>query len=640
VNAGLEIEKIQPLKRKVIHNMKKIFLSAFIFVLSLGLLAQNSNKKISMFRGNAQLTGVYDTKAAHRLKGVKFTFKTDGPIRSAPAIWNNTLLFGSGDGNFYAIDSQSGKEKWRFKSGGAIHSSPAVTDGIVYFSSRDGNVYALNVESGKELWKFRMGADLPHRNGWDFFLSSPTLEGLNLYIGGGDGNVYSLNAKSGKEQWRFNTGARVRTAPAISGELVLIGAMNGYFFALDKKDGKQKWKFATDGVKSNFDDFGYDPTSILCSASVTEQTAVVGARDGFLYAIDLATGKEKWRANFDGSWVLTTAIQGNTVFTASGIPAFVKAFDINTGAEKWQFKAKGIVYSSLMISESMMYFNDYSGDLYALDCTTGVEKWHFPMGKRAMSSPLVSNGMVYTSSDEGIMFALEGSTSPDPTHAVKSKKVVYWEENKSDKAFNWFQYGNDVFIRDYFKSVGYKQMNAIQLQQFMKSQLQTDTPSVVVFAKNMIPEIVVEENSERALIRKYLDAGGKVVFLGPDPLAYYHNPETGSLDSINFLNRPKKVFGITYDAPGIINHNVVLGAAPTQAGKKYGMRDWWVGYSSVDSKQVTTVLSIDEYGKASCWIKNFGGKEGTGLLQLMIPKEVVGTDIFPLRAVIEYGIDW
>src|SRR5882672_9315012 len=126
-----------------------------------------------MFRGNAQLTGIYNTKAAYQLKGVKFTFRTDGPIRCAPTLSNGLLFFGSGDGNFYAVDSQSGQERWRFKTGGAINSSPATADGAVYFSSRDGIFYALQAASGKELWRYEMGKDLPYPNGWDYFLSSP-----------------------------------------------------------------------------------------------------------------------------------------------------------------------------------------------------------------------------------------------------------------------------------------------------------------------------------------------------------------------------------------------------------------------------------------------------------------------------------
>jgi outer membrane protein assembly factor BamB len=77
---------------------------------------------------------------------------------SSPAVANGRVFFGVGDGNLYAIDADSGVQKWVFKAGQdpAIHnqvgfqSSPAVVDGTVYVGCRDAHVYAIDAATGQK----------------------------------------------------------------------------------------------------------------------------------------------------------------------------------------------------------------------------------------------------------------------------------------------------------------------------------------------------------------------------------------------------------------------------------------------------------------------------------------------------------
>jgi hypothetical protein len=48
----------------------------------------------------------------------------------------------------------------------------------------------------------------------------------------------------------------------------------------------------------------------------------------------------------------------------------------------------------------------------------------------------------------------------------------------------------------------------------MQDGIANKTPSVVVFAAHRVPATVVNDSSDAALLRQYLNAGGKVVFLG------------------------------------------------------------------------------------------------------------------------------
>src|SRR6185369_1603359 len=106
----------------------------------------------TMFHANPAHAGVYDSPGPKQLAGVKWTFKTAGPIVASPAIADGVVYIGSLDAYLYAIDQETGKEKWKYKSRMPIASSAAVVDGTVYFVSSSGALGALDAKSGNIKW--------------------------------------------------------------------------------------------------------------------------------------------------------------------------------------------------------------------------------------------------------------------------------------------------------------------------------------------------------------------------------------------------------------------------------------------------------------------------------------------------------
>jgi eukaryotic-like serine/threonine-protein kinase len=558
-------------------------------------------QRVAMFRGNPQLTGVYDTPPVYSIIGVRFTFATGGPIRSTPAVVGGVLYFGSSDGDFYALDAKSGSERWRFHTRGAVTSSPAVADGFVYFASRDGFLYAVDAGNGRQRWRFRIGKDLGDQNYWDYYLSSAVIVGRTLFIGGGDGVVRSFDSRSGKVLWTFATDARVRATPAVSGDTVVFATMSGHVYAVSARDGIQRWKFATQGAANKFEDNGNDTTSVSASPSISDGVVTVGGRDGSAYGINLVDGSLRWRTTHDGSsWILASAIENGTVYLASGSALMVQAADLKTGAEKWRHKTKGAVFSSMTIAGDVLYFADLAGNVEAIDRATGERQWIYSLPDRVFSTPIVSDGIVYCGADDGTMIALDGSKLAEAA-ADAPRRVVYWEGKKGEKAFSWFQNGVDTAILNYFKGVGYEQLDAGQLAAFMSEQVARHSRSVVVFADDRVPSAIVGAANAGALIRRYLDAGGKVVFLGTNPLAFKIDPATGLVEEVDFTPA-QDVFGIRFPKPETIGG--YYASRPTVEGKRWGMRGFTVASGPIDPAEATTVLAEDEFGMASAWVKN------------------------------------
>lgn len=99
------------------------------------------------------------------------------------------FIFGSDDGNIYALNASTGTKLWNFATNGVIFSSPAVANGVVYVGTEDtgsldgGNLYALNAVTGAQLWSYNTGS---------IDLSSPAVVDGVVYATTYDGQTYAF----------------------------------------------------------------------------------------------------------------------------------------------------------------------------------------------------------------------------------------------------------------------------------------------------------------------------------------------------------------------------------------------------------------------------------------------------------------
>lgn len=594
----------------------------------------------SMWRGDASGSGRQLAASAPWIASVRFTHDAGSPIRSSPVLRASTLYVGSSDGTLAALDAATGAPRWRFQAGGAVAATPAVDDHAVYLTSRDGLLRALDVRTGRERWRHRFDAALGHDDYWDYFLSSPVLVDGVLFIGSGDGHVLALEAASGRVKWRVDVGARVRSTLAAHGGTLVFGTLDGHVRALRARDGAPLWSFATDGAAHKFADADNDTTSVVASPTIVDSDAgaivAVGGRDGMLYALDLASGHLRWRLTHDGSsWMLATATDGRTLFVAGGSASIVQAVDAATGTERWRFKTHSAVFASLALAGDTLLASDFTGTLVALDSATGQRRWEFPLGGHALSTPLAAGGVVYAASDTGVLHALDIAPAPASGTALAPRRVVYFEGPRSPQAFSWFAHGIDTALAAQLKAAGYEAMDGEQLSAFMQ-QSPGSASAVVVFADNRFPAAIVDTAKGIAPIRRFLDAGGKVALLGPNPLAYKADPATGAVEDVDFA-APQALFDVRFPPPQEAGGYYPF--APTAAGRGMGLRHAGVASSPIDAQPGVTVLAADEFGRASAWLRSYGGRPGTGLLQLELSRFET-PDLAEIRAVIEHGVSW
>jgi outer membrane protein assembly factor BamB len=88
-----------------------------------------------------------------------------GGLQSTPALWEDALYIGGGDGNVYAVATANHEAIWPlkdnvFKTQGPIVADLVVDEANVYVPSTDTRFYALNRNNGKLRWQYYAGVAL------------------------------------------------------------------------------------------------------------------------------------------------------------------------------------------------------------------------------------------------------------------------------------------------------------------------------------------------------------------------------------------------------------------------------------------------------------------------------------------------
>ena len=123
------------------------------------------------------------------------------------------------------------KKQWTFAPAARqqpFYASAAVADGIVVAGSRDKRLYAIEADTGKQKWSFAAAGQID---------ASPVVVNGRVYVGScdDDGFFYALDLKTGKEVQKLKLDAAVTGSVAVGPDCLLVGTDRGTVFCLGKK---------------------------------------------------------------------------------------------------------------------------------------------------------------------------------------------------------------------------------------------------------------------------------------------------------------------------------------------------------------------------------------------------------------------
>jgi len=283
-----------------------------------------------------------------------------GGTEGTPLMWNNTIYQTMDNSIVYALDAQTGEQKWMYDAKidpvtpshmccGTHNRGLAIWDGKIILAANDARLIALDALSGKELWQSKV-AD------------------INQY--------YSLTI-----------------APRIAGDKVVIGVgggeyfIRGFFAAYNLKDGSLAWKFQTVPPKPGepFEDKAQEAAAKTWTGDWAKYGGGAPVWDGLVYdpetnLVIAGTGNaEPWPQEMRGipksEWG-----KWDNLYSCS-----IVAVDANTGKLKWYYQTVptdswdfdsvgGLIMADVQIegkTRKVVMQAPKSGVFYILDRTNG-----------------------------------------------------------------------------------------------------------------------------------------------------------------------------------------------------------------------------------------------------------------------------
>jgi hypothetical protein len=283
------------------------------------------------------------------------------------------------------------------------------------------------------------------------------------------------------------------------------------------------------------------------------------------------------------------------------------------------------VIASPAVSGDLVVCGGEDAAIFALDRRDGSLVWSFPTGGRIHSSPVVARSTVLVGSGDGALYALSG---PRPGAAFVPRRAVYWDAKLS----GWF--AGSSALRDYLASEGYEVLDAAALPGFLEERSADGVPSVVVFASDEPPASISAAPGGGAplLVQRYLESGGRVVWVGFPPFALKFDETNGKRTGLD-PEAARRVLGVGGSAFTSADAED-RGAAATAEGLSRGLPPSWMGSFPVSPADVGTVLARDWEGLANAWAKPFGKGEFVRLWGVQSPI----TDVEAVRRVAERAL--
>jgi hypothetical protein len=176
-------------------------------------------------------------------------------------------------------------------------------------------------------------------------------------------------------------------------------------------------------------------------------------------------------------------------------------------------------------------------------------------------------------------------------------RVAYWD---SGYATSWA--GDGIAVRDALQAAGYTVVNAAELKTWMDARIADGKPSVVIFCRDDAPITVVETQDANCTLRKYLNAGGKIVWYGDIPF-YYQAKSDGT--TTNWGDGGSAAI-LGFNAAGgtrDVNGQVTF----TEAGIRWGLTKPWTSSrpASATATDNLEILATDKNGAACGWVKHY-----------------------------------
>ena len=343
-------------------------------IVGLRAAAQRPADTWPLFRGNTLATGVVERNACPRSwKCFGNSKRKEGGFEATAVIDDGMVYVGSLDGNFYAIDRETGEEQWKyhtelgFSAAAAVRRRPGLCRRHrwqVLLLRRGRRQVAVGLRShGRN----QLGAEFLQEHWCCSARKTPRSMRSTPRPASWPGNMRSAIRSAARPRWS----TAGRWWPAATASLHIIDLDDGKEIGdveIDSPTG------STPAVLGRSGFFRHRGGNVFCHRLARGQGELDG--QGRARAVDPLVGRRDRGAG-----------RSSAPATNGCMPS-----DVSDGNEAWSFATRSRVDSCPVVVGERVFVGSGDGRLYALDRKTGEKTWNYEAGGQFTASPAVAAG--------------------------------------------------------------------------------------------------------------------------------------------------------------------------------------------------------------------------------------------------------
>ncbi len=214
-------------------------------------------------------------------------------------------------------------------------------------------------------------ADPPAATDWPVFRGNPQSTGVSA----------AKLPDQLDERWVFKCGDSVESTPAIVEGVVYISSTDKHLYAVELATGKEKWKTKLGIMKA--------------APAVKGDRVYVGDVGGTVYCVDAKTGKKQWQYEPESGGEIVSGCNfhgDNVLVAAQGMPVTCLSPD---GKRVWEFPIDGGANGCPTVSGDVVFASGCDSKFHAIDAKTGKELWAVDIPGQAAATCAVADDVAY-----------------------------------------------------------------------------------------------------------------------------------------------------------------------------------------------------------------------------------------------------
>lgn len=291
---------------------------------------------------------------------------------------------------------------------------PGVTvNGDTAYVAYNQSVHAIDLNSGQSRWQF------PTEKGTaNSFYAAPiiTSDG-QLLVSGYNKTLYSLSPETGSQNWAFSSSPfRYIASPLEAGETIFAPTSGRLVYGLDLR-GDVQWTFE---IETGGGQWAQPVNNEPCTC------IFVTSMDHHLYAINAATGEQRWQTeDLGGSVVGKPAWDENGTLYVGTFASEMLSINAETAAINWRMKTDGWVWGGPALHDGRLYFGDLKGKFYAVNASDGSVVWSIQPDGPIAETPLIKDDTIYFTTETGTVYAVDLNGSSKANWPVEIGGKLY-----------------------------------------------------------------------------------------------------------------------------------------------------------------------------------------------------------------------